>query len=107
MNRKILSAIIICILTVNVLSAQENIENIRVTQLFNFGWKFRAGELKDAQAVDYDDNDWRVVDLPHDFQLEQPWDKLAILRPDRTAGTVKIKATVDGLKTDEKTLLAN
>jgi beta-galactosidase len=78
MNRKILTAVIICILlTVNILSAQESYENARITQLFNFGWKFQAGELKDAQAVDYDDSNWRSLDLPHDFQFEQPWDKSA------------------------------
>ena len=47
----------------------------RVSQLFNFDWKFQAGDLKGAQAVDYDDSSWRTLDLPHDFQIEQPWSK--------------------------------
>ena len=49
-------------------------EQPRVSQLFNFDWKFRAGDLKEAQLVTYDDDDWRVLDLPHDFQIEQTWD---------------------------------
>jgi len=52
-------------------------EQPRVSQLFNFDWKFRAGDLKEAQLVTYDDDNWRVLDLPHDFQIEQTWDESA------------------------------
>jgi beta-galactosidase len=76
MKNKIFLAVITCMLTVNMLPAQES-ESVRVSQLFNFGWKFQAGDLKDAQAVHYDDSHWRVLDLPHDFQFEQPWDSSA------------------------------
>ena len=41
--------------------------------LFDFGWKFHAGDVVGAEALNYDDGGWRVVDLPHDFQAEQPW----------------------------------
>lgn len=41
--------------------------------LFNFDWKFRAGEAAGAQEAVYDDSSWRGLDLPHDFQWEQPW----------------------------------
>lgn len=58
-------------------SAQNGIEQVRQSQLFNFGWKFQSGDLKDAQSIDYNDSDWRVLDLPHDFQIEQPWDESA------------------------------
>jgi hypothetical protein len=61
MNRKILSAVIIYMLTVKALSAQGSGENVRIDQLFNFGWKFQAGELKNAQAVDYDDSGWHTL----------------------------------------------
>lgn len=54
-----------------------HIEQVRVNQLFNFGWKFKAGEVPDAQSLTFDDSDWRKLDLPHDFQFEQPWDKTA------------------------------
>lgn len=57
--------------------AQDGKEQVRESQLFNFGWKFQSGDLKDAQSVDYNDSDWRVLDLPHDFQIEQPWDESA------------------------------
>lgn len=45
----------------------------RVVENFNFDWKFYAGDLEGAEQVDFNDNDWRVVNVPHDFQIEQPW----------------------------------
>ena len=56
---------------------QQQASPLRVNQLFNFGWKFKAGEVSDAQSLTFDDSDWRRLDLPHDFQFEQPWDKTA------------------------------
>lgn len=40
---------------------------------FNFDWKFEYGDIPGAQAVTYDDSNWRAVNLPHDFQIHQPW----------------------------------
>lgn len=56
-------------------------EGQRHVELFNFGWKFCAGDIAGAEKVDFDDSSWRSLDLPHDFQIEQPWDSLA--RPAR------------------------
>ena len=42
----------------------------------NFGWKFHLGDINDVptpQNVDALTAGWRTVDLPHDFQIEQPW----------------------------------
>lgn len=45
--------------------------------LFNFGWKFQlvTNENKntDFASPALDDSSWRTLDLPHDFQFEQPW----------------------------------
>ncbi len=43
--------------------------------LFNFGWRFQLGNPEGASSLDYDDSGWRTLDLPHDFQFEQPWDE--------------------------------
>ena len=45
--------------------------------LFNDGWKFQL-VTKDNKTTDFaspqlDDSQWRTLDLPHDFQFEQPW----------------------------------
>ena len=39
----------------------------------NFGWRFHLGDVAGAATLTFDDSDWRVVDVPHDFQIEQPW----------------------------------
>ncbi len=41
--------------------------------LWNFDWKFQAGDIADAWQKDFDDSQWRLLDLPHDFQIEQDW----------------------------------
>lgn len=41
--------------------------------LFNFGWKFKLGNTENAQSMNFDDSNWRSIDLPHDFQFEMPW----------------------------------
>ena len=41
--------------------------------LANFGWRFHAGDVAEAANLTFDDSSWRVVDVPHDFQIEQPW----------------------------------
>ena len=46
---------------------------LRTSVLMDFGWKFHTGDVEGAQALNYDDSAWRLVDLPHDFQIEQPW----------------------------------
>ena len=39
----------------------------------NFGWRFFLGNVPEAASPSCDDRSWRVVDVPHDFQIEQPW----------------------------------
>ena len=46
-----------------LLAAQNADGQGRLSHLFNFGWKFHAGDLKDAYSVNYDDSSWRVLDL--------------------------------------------
>ena len=45
----------------------------RTSILWNFGWRFHAGDIADGASLTLDEADWRAVDLPHDFQIEQPW----------------------------------
>ena len=45
----------------------------RTVQDLNFGWRFYAGNVDNAANPLLDDNNWRTVSLPHDFQIEQPW----------------------------------
>ncbi|NLB68775.1 MAG: glycoside hydrolase family 2 protein [Lentisphaerae bacterium] len=49
-----------------------------MTTLFNFDWKFHYDNPPPgAHLPDFDHSSWRTIDLPHDFQMEQPWNKNA------------------------------
>ncbi|TCM41485.1 glycoside hydrolase family 2 TIM barrel-domain containing protein [Novosphingobium sp. ST904] len=39
-------------------------------QPFDDDWRFRLGEMDGAQSKAFDDTDWRRVDLPHDWSVE-------------------------------------
>lgn len=49
----------------------------RQSRLMNFDWKFKLGETVGAEQRDFDDTSWRSLDLPHDFQIEMPWNEKA------------------------------
>ena len=38
--------------------------------LFNFDWRFHKGGIKGAENKEFKDIDWRLVDLPHDWSIE-------------------------------------
>ena len=41
------------------------------------GWRFYQGDAAGAERVEFDDHDWRRVDLPHDWSVESPPDQEA------------------------------
>lgn len=49
--------------------------------LFNFGWKFSlvddSNKNADLSSPTLNDSSWRTLNLPHDFQFEQPWTQKA------------------------------
>jgi beta-galactosidase len=40
--------------------------------LFNDNWKFYLGDDPDASNPAYDDSNWRIMELPHDWAIELP-----------------------------------
>ncbi|OEJ98668.1 glycoside hydrolase [Flavivirga aquatica] len=41
---------------------------------FNESWKFYNAEAKGAEQVTFNDNNWRELNLPHDWAIEGPFD---------------------------------
>ncbi|MBD3588420.1 glycoside hydrolase family 2 TIM barrel-domain containing protein [Bacteroides sp. GM023] len=39
-------------------------------QKFNYAWKFVLGDVPQALSPEYDDREWRTLDLPHDWAFE-------------------------------------
>ncbi|MBQ3631927.1 MAG: DUF4982 domain-containing protein [Prevotella sp.] len=60
-----------------IIAATMLAEGERTDILFNFDWKFQLGETTNAESPQLDDSHWRSLDLPHDFQIELPWEEKA------------------------------
>ncbi len=39
-------------------------------QNFDSGWKFNRGDVSGAEVASFDDSQWRILDLPHDWSIE-------------------------------------
>ncbi|MFM8982502.1 MAG: hypothetical protein ACKOLA_06260 [Spartobacteria bacterium] len=37
-------------------------------------WSFHLGEAPGAERPGFDDSKWRLLDVPHDWSIEQPYD---------------------------------
>jgi len=46
--------------------------------LFNSGWKFLLGDPKNAQKVNFPDDTWKRVELPHDWVISRPYKRGAL-----------------------------
>lgn len=77
MNKNKFLSYILILFCSTLLFAQSSNVNIRINKLFNFDWKFKAGDVQNAESTVFNDSDWRKLDLPHDFQIEQSWDSTA------------------------------
>lgn len=66
--KKILLFVVIFSLFILAAKSQDNLAS--KNQLFNFGWKFKLGDVLNAQLNDFDDSNWRSLDLPHDWSIE-------------------------------------
>jgi len=68
MNKKQLLSILLALLPMMAFA-----EGDRQVINLDFGWFFKAGDVANGEAVATSDSSWRKVNLPHDFQIEQPW----------------------------------
>jgi len=41
---------------------------------FNEDWRFLKGEAAGAERTEFNDSEWRALDLPHDWAIEGPFD---------------------------------
>lgn len=84
----LLSALVLC---TNVSGQQRTVNSL------NFGWLFQAGDTPNGASLTLDDSGWRKIDLPHDFQIEQPWvapDPSE--KPDNTDAAANIRSRLSG-----------
>ncbi|MHB1069996.1 MAG: sugar-binding domain-containing protein, partial [Gemmatimonadaceae bacterium] len=50
-------------------AVRRSLDAPRKRTLFDFDWRFRAGEVSGGQMAGIDDATWEPVDLPHDFMV--------------------------------------
>ena len=43
------------------------------SMLFNSNWKFHKGDVVKGETAKFDDRNWCIVDLPHDWSIEGPF----------------------------------
>jgi len=53
-----------------LLNSSTGISQPRETNIFCDDWKFKLADISDGYKYDFDDSDWRVLDLPHDWGIE-------------------------------------
>lgn len=56
-------------------SHQEEIGNSRVVKSFNNDWKFIQEEVEGAEALKFNDKNWQVLNVPHDWSLESEFNQ--------------------------------
>lgn len=47
----------------------------RIRENFDLGWKFHKGDVSGAEVPEASDGDWRILDTPHDWSIEGPFDE--------------------------------
>ncbi|MES2276392.1 MAG: sugar-binding domain-containing protein [Bacteroidota bacterium] len=67
--------IVLALLLVIKISFGKPIPASRYHFLMDHNWKFTLGDKELAKNTDFNDNDWRSVDLPHDWSIEGEFDK--------------------------------
>lgn len=76
-------------------------DSVRIERTMNFGWLFHAGDIAGGEASSLDDSGWDTVNVPHDFQISQPWvEPAADERPDNSdmAANIKSRLSARGFK---------
>ncbi len=63
-RRIILLVSLICLAGIQLFAQPAGREN------FDAGWKFHLGDLIGAEAISFADQNWRTLDLPHDWSIE-------------------------------------
>ncbi|MBK7629044.1 MAG: DUF4982 domain-containing protein [Bacteroidales bacterium] len=64
-----LFGVLVCLLLLSCQHSSTNCISGKAT-LFDSDWRFRKDSISGAESADFDDSDWRVIDIPHDWSIE-------------------------------------
>jgi beta-galactosidase len=83
MYNKLASIMTFILVVVLINQVQANEEGRSQTRLDHF-WRFAKGDIADANQAGFDDSEWRIVSVPHDWSIEDltcdegPFDACAV-----------------------------
>lgn len=69
LNSYIKQILLVFIILIGIFSGYTQNGNER-KQLFDYNWKFFLGDDSEAKTNNFNDTDWRKLDLPHDWSIE-------------------------------------
>ena len=58
-----------------VLIAGSGFAQVRKTESFDANWHFYRGDIQGAEKSSFNDSAWRLLNVPHDWSIEGPYDK--------------------------------
>lgn len=73
MNNRIY--LVVILLLSGILCSCSKSENARETKKFNKAWRFTLGDSEDFKNRDFDDSNWRELNVPHDWSIEGEFSK--------------------------------
>ena len=74
MKKNLLLIFLSVIIGMTSCSPSQN-DNTRQRTSFNDNWRFSLGDVEGASVFTFDDNDWRQLNLPHDWAIEGEFSK--------------------------------
>jgi beta-galactosidase len=72
-NNLVLILSLLLLITSSIKGQKGNSERERLS--LDFNWKFQLGDQKSAEKISFDDSNWRILDLPHDWSIEGKYDE--------------------------------
>lgn len=61
---------VLCVVGLLLPSCDSSSDKVREKTDFNSGWRFHLGDVPEASGTDFEDDGWRLLNLPHDWAIE-------------------------------------
>src|SRR5437762_4558822 len=81
------------------MSTMMTVAGQRTQSLFDTSWKFHKGDVANGENRNFEDNNWRNVELPHDWSIEDlPGQSDSVIGPfsTKSVGTTATGYTIGG-----------
>jgi beta-galactosidase len=72
-NNLVLILSLLLLTTTSIQGQKGNSERERLS--LDFNWKFQLGDQNSAEKISFDDSNWRILDLPHNWSIEGKYDE--------------------------------